>query len=188
MVLDLERPGANEQWQQFNANNPQVPAVVVTQSPPSQVQPYCIRRPFVASRVLGVLDQVSIKEHSFIPEIVIGEETGTLDKNTELVKQTVTQTAESGAPTTGARAKGYLALVVDDSLPVRKQIELELKLLGVNADFAETGEQAFKLLDNKSYDIVFLDVVLPGVDGYQVCKTIKKGHHDEADPSNYADG
>jgi twitching motility two-component system response regulator PilG len=86
-----------------------------------------------------------------------------------LVKQTVTQTAEAGS-----RSKGYLALVVDDSLPVRKQIELELKLLGVNADFAETGEQAFKLLDNKSYDIVFLDVVLPGIDGYQVCKTIKK--------------
>ena len=121
-----------------------------------------------------MLDQVSIKEHSFIPEIVIGEETGTLDQNSELVKQTVTQTAESETNTTRAHAKGYLALVVDDSLPVRKQIELELKLLGVNADFAETGEQAFKLLDNKSYDIVFLDVVLPGVDGYQVCKTIKK--------------
>ena len=52
VVLDLERPGASEQWQKFNANNPQVPAVVITQNPPSQTQPYCIRRPFVASRVL----------------------------------------------------------------------------------------------------------------------------------------
>jgi twitching motility two-component system response regulator PilG len=168
-IIDLKENIVNDQWQSFNTRRSHIPAVIVTQEPPSQFQPYCIRRPFVASRVLGVLDQVSIKEHSFIPEIVIGEETSSLDRSTELVKQTVTQTAEAGS-----RSKGYLALVVDDSLPVRKQIELELKLLGVNADFAETGEQAFKLLDNKSYDIVFLDVVLPGIDGYQVCKTIKK--------------
>jgi len=64
--------------------------------------------------------------------------------------------------------------VVDDSSTVRKQVELELKLLGIWTDAAESGEDAFELLAQKDYDIIFLDVVLPGVDGYQICKTIKR--------------
>ena len=67
------------------------------------------------------------------------------------------------------------ALVVDDSLPVRKQVELELKRLDVEADCAESAEQALEFLArNTLYDFIFLDVVLPGVDGYNLCKTIKK--------------
>jgi two-component system cell cycle response regulator len=69
----------------------------------------------------------------------------------------------------------YKALVVDDSAPMRKQIELELGLLGIVADYAESGEQAYALLtDGTTYDLIFLDVLLPGIDGYKVCKTIKK--------------
>lgn len=41
-------------------------------------------------------------------------------------------------------------------------------------DTAETGEQGLEALENNRYDIIFLDVVLPGADGYQVCKTIRK--------------
>jgi twitching motility two-component system response regulator PilG len=63
---------------------------------------------------------------------------------------------------------------VDDSSTVRKQIELELKLFGIEVDAVESGEQAFELLAQKSYDLIFLDVVLPGIDGYQICKNIKK--------------
>jgi twitching motility two-component system response regulator PilG len=69
----------------------------------------------------------------------------------------------------------YKALVVDDSPPMRKQIELELEILGIGADFAESGERAYELLSNDTtYDLIFLDVLMPGVDGYKVCKTIKK--------------
>jgi twitching motility two-component system response regulator PilG len=40
-------------------------------------------------------------------------------------------------------------------------------------DFAETGEEAVGLTGQREYACVFLDVVLPGIDGYQVCKLIK---------------
>ena len=74
-----------------------------------------------------------------------------------------------------AAAWQYKAMVVDDSPPMRKQIELELELLGIVADFAESGEQACELLTGRiTYDLIFLDVLLPGIDGYKVCKTIKK--------------
>jgi twitching motility two-component system response regulator PilG len=64
-------------------------------------------------------------------------------------------------------------LVVDDNATVRKFMESKLAPYGFRADFAETGEQAVGLTGAKEYTCVFLDVVLPGIDGYQVCKLIK---------------
>jgi twitching motility two-component system response regulator PilG len=66
-----------------------------------------------------------------------------------------------------------LVLVVDDNATVRKFMEAKLAPYGFQADFAETGEQAVGMTGTKEYTCVFLDVVLPGIDGYQVCKLIK---------------
>lgn len=69
----------------------------------------------------------------------------------------------------------YKALVVDDSPTTRKQLEIELQRLGIAVELAETGEQALEYLQNsQGYDLIFLDVILPGVDGYKLCKTIKR--------------
>jgi twitching motility two-component system response regulator PilG len=65
-------------------------------------------------------------------------------------------------------------LVVDDSLPVRKFMELKLAPYSFGVDFADSGERAIGLVAERKYACVFLDVMLPGVDGYQVCKAIKK--------------
>ena len=64
-------------------------------------------------------------------------------------------------------------LVVDDNATVRKFMEAKLAPFGFSTDFAETGEEAVGLTGTKEYTCVFLDVVLPGIDGYQVCKLIK---------------
>lgn len=64
-------------------------------------------------------------------------------------------------------------LVVDDSLAVRKFMESKLAPYAFGVDFAESGEQAIGFTGEKTYTCVFLDVILPGVDGYQVCKLIK---------------
>ncbi len=71
-------------------------------------------------------------------------------------------------------AAGYRALVVDDSLPVRKQVSMALERCGIKADQAEDGDTALKLVSETNYNIIFLDVIMPGVDGYEVCKTIKR--------------
>lgn len=65
------------------------------------------------------------------------------------------------------------ALVVDDSTTLRRLMELILVPLGFDIDFVDSGERAVELSKRKSYDIVFLDVLLPGIDGYRVCKTLK---------------
>jgi two-component system cell cycle response regulator len=64
-------------------------------------------------------------------------------------------------------------LVCDDNLTVREFMRVKLAPFGFNVDFAETGEQAVGLTGTKHYTCVFLDVVMPGINGYQVCKLIK---------------
>jgi twitching motility two-component system response regulator PilG len=64
-------------------------------------------------------------------------------------------------------------LVVDDNLTVREFMRNKLSAFSFDVDYAETGEQAIGLTGQKQYACVFLDVVMPGIDGYQVCKLIK---------------
>lgn len=73
----------------------------------------------------------------------------------------------------GKRMLADTVLVVDDNATVRAFMQAKLAPYGFEVDFAETGEEAVGLSGQHDYTCVFLDVVLPGIDGYQVCKLIK---------------
>jgi two-component system, cell cycle response regulator len=64
-------------------------------------------------------------------------------------------------------------LVVDDNVTVREFMKSQLAPFAFNVDYAESGEQAVGMTGAKHYTCVFLDVVMPGIDGYQVCKLVK---------------
>jgi len=89
--------------------------------------------------------------------------------------ETVTET--SAAVRKNRISRGDMkVLVVDDSFPVRKYMEHKLPVLWwspMTMDFAASGEEAIAKFDRESYDLVFLDVVMPGIDGYKACKQIK---------------
>jgi len=70
-------------------------------------------------------------------------------------------------------ALGDTVLVVDDNATVRMFMQAKLAPFKFEVDFAESGEQAIGLTGAREYACIFLDVVLPGIDGYQVCKLIK---------------
>jgi len=74
---------------------------------------------------------------------------------------------------TKKRMLGDTVLVVDDNATVRMFMQAKLAPYGFEVDIAETGEEAIGLSATQEYACVFLDVVLPGIDGYQVCKLIK---------------
>lgn len=68
-------------------------------------------------------------------------------------------------------------LVVDDSTPVRQYMKAKLQALAedfdVEIDLAASGNEALALVERTPYDLVFLDVVMPGMNGHEVCKRIK---------------
>lgn len=162
--------GADEQsmsaLSQARSNRP-VPALIVSPKSTGKTTDVCIGRPIVASRLLNALDVLVTKDLAYFPELVIGEagaDSASPDQERFLA-----------AIGTGEHRGTYAALIVDDSPTIRKQIELALKIHGIETSTAETGESAMALIGRQCYDLIFLDVVLPGeVDGYQICRAIKK--------------
>ncbi|HEY4541807.1 MAG TPA: response regulator, partial [Noviherbaspirillum sp.] len=64
-------------------------------------------------------------------------------------------------------------LVVDDSATVRAFMRAKLAPFRFDVDYAENGEKAIDMAQAKHYTCIFLDILMPGMDGYQVCKRIK---------------
>lgn len=83
--------------------------------------------------------------------------------------------ARAPAPSAGPPVKPEAdwVLVVDDNQTVREFMKSKLAAFNFNVDYAESGEQAIGFTGQKHYSCIFLDVVMPGIDGYQVCKLIK---------------
>lgn len=170
MLVDADDPEALAAWQSLTVSGkvrslppypPESPShqaltIMIAREQPTEPVPHWIRRPFVATRVLGVLDQAAALPVEPVHSPVSDAESSIIIQPPSLIVS---------APK---------ALVVDDSITVRKQVELELKQFGIQVDTAESGEQAFELISLKSYDVIFLDVILPGIDGYHICKAIKK--------------
>ena len=68
-------------------------------------------------------------------------------------------------------------LVVDDELHIRLLLEQTLEELeeeGVDLHFASDGEEALELIESTKPELVFLDVMLPKVNGFEICKAVKE--------------
>ncbi|WP_299145946.1 response regulator [uncultured Tateyamaria sp.] len=64
-------------------------------------------------------------------------------------------------------------LIVDDSLISCKKLRSAVRRLGYDADLAEGGAEGLEALAAKDYDVVLLDIVMPGVDGFDVLRAMK---------------
>src|SRR2546430_957091 len=71
-----------------------------------------------------------------------------------------------------SRRKGVV-LIIDDEEEIRESIELLLNSEGLSTDTAANGEQGLKKIEENSYDVVLLDLMLPGKSGMEVQKEIK---------------
>lgn len=73
-------------------------------------------------------------------------------------------------------------LVVDDSEAIRVFMRAKLKALAsdrhleLHVETAPSGEEAVACCDNHPYDLVFMDVVMPGIGGIEACRRIKARH------------
>ena len=69
--------------------------------------------------------------------------------------------------------KTQRVLVVDDQPRVLKFIEIDLKLRGFKVITTSSGEEALELVKSAKPDIVLLDIVIPGMDGFAVLKELR---------------
>ncbi|HEX6340347.1 response regulator transcription factor [Umezawaea sp.] len=64
-------------------------------------------------------------------------------------------------------------LLIEDDRAVRDGLQLALTRQGHVVDAAETGEQGLERLSREPSDVVVLDLMLPGIDGFEVCRRIR---------------
>ncbi|HJY64178.1 MAG TPA: response regulator transcription factor [Ignavibacteria bacterium] len=64
-------------------------------------------------------------------------------------------------------------LVVDDEKDILELIDYNLTKNGYRVKTVTTGEDALELIKENDYDLIILDLMLPGVDGFDICKIIK---------------
>ncbi|HYR89004.1 MAG TPA: sigma-54 dependent transcriptional regulator [Terriglobia bacterium] len=72
-----------------------------------------------------------------------------------------------------SRRKGTV-LIIDDEEEIRESIELLLNSEGMSTDTAGTGDEGLKKIEENLYDLVLLDLMLPGKSGMEVQKDIKR--------------
>lgn len=70
--------------------------------------------------------------------------------------------------------KNLKVLVVDDYEKMRQKICAILQQLGLNISEASNGVEALKILRKKKFDMVFTDIVMPEMDGFELCEEIRK--------------
>ncbi len=145
-MVDGHNPDALRQWRELSQSKERS-TIFISEVEIDSNSP-SVRRPMLLPRVLGALDQVAKRDAQHILQV----------SNTT-----------HGATT----ARPIRVMVVDDSQPVRAFMGSVLQNYQITPEFATSGEEALLALLNRDFEIIFLDVVMGGIDGYEVCKQIK---------------
>ncbi len=69
---------------------------------------------------------------------------------------------------------GTRVLTVEDDERIRSAVKLALEDEGWTVDEAESGEAAIELFNRNAPDVVLIDIMLPGIDGFELCRTLRK--------------
>lgn len=64
-------------------------------------------------------------------------------------------------------------LIVDDNPLNLQMLEIILRKEGYQTICAKNGQEAFQMVDRVKPDLIFLDIMMPGIDGYEVCRQLK---------------
>src|SRR3954452_11083773 len=72
-----------------------------------------------------------------------------------------------------SKRKGSV-LIIDDEEEIRESIELLLTSEGLSTDTAVNGDEGLRKIEDNHYDVVLLDLMLPGKSGMEIQKDIKR--------------
>jgi twitching motility two-component system response regulator PilG len=175
-LVDIDDEGAFAEYRALNRRG-SLPAVLVA-SPGKGGAHDVIERPLQWARLLQALEDAIVDVNETFPApleppLAYPSMESSSTRN-RLAPDAGVRTPIPGMDISGIkRALGDTVLVVDDNATVRMFMQAKLAPFKFEIDFAESGEQAVALTGTREYACVFLDVVMPGIDGYQVCKLIK---------------
>ena len=155
--------------------NPQLVSITISDQGLAGDSPYKIESRSLFLKIIGTLTDLIKQEHGrnkrWLPaEIVIRDR-----QRTQIEVMSGQHGAAAGVE--ALSGGGLYALVVDDSLAVREQLCGALRRLGIDSQTAENADVALSMIEQCKFDIAFLDVVMPGSDGYDLCRSIRRNPH-----------
>jgi len=162
VLVDGDDPLAERAWTASPAFLSDRPALLLSATPNKparEAYSSALNRAYFAARLVRALDDLTIRHLGSVPQVSI-------DDSGE-----VPDFYKSGSSVCSEHQPR--ALVIDDSATVRKQIQALLELTGVFVEVSSTAEAGLELAERESFDIIFLDVELPGMDGYSACRRLK---------------
>lgn len=77
---------------------------------------------------------------------------------------------------------GLRVMVIDDSNTIRRSAEIFLKQTGCEVILAEDGFDALSKIATHLPDLIFVDIMMPRLDGYQTCSLIKRNQRFKSTP------
>ena len=77
---------------------------------------------------------------------------------------------------------GLKVMVIDDSKTIRRSAETLLKKVGCDVLTADNGFEALPVISTNHPDIIFIDIMMPRLDGYQTCALVKNNPNFEKTP------
>jgi len=78
--------------------------------------------------------------------------------------------------------EGVKVMVIDDSKTIRRTAETLLKKAGCDVVTAIDGFEALAKITDQNPDVIFIDIMMPRLDGYQTCALIKKNNNYKKTP------
>jgi len=81
-----------------------------------------------------------------------------------------------------SRLRGVKVMVIDDSNTIRRSAEIFLVQAGCQVVLAEDGFDALAKIADHQPEVIFCDIMMPRLDGYQTCSLIKKNARFKATP------
>lgn len=167
-LINADNPQALRAMQS-HAPNGYSPAVIVGRVPLSAGWPF-VKKPIQWMRLFEHLDELMA---AALLERSRREQNAEEHWDGQTLRRSVDKHAPPPAPVFLAPKPTETVLVVDDSATVRAFMRMKLAPFKFDVDFAENGQQAIDMAQAKSYTCIFLDIMMPGIDGYEVCKRIK---------------
>lgn len=133
-----------------------------------------IRYPLVSSRVIRTLDEMTSEN-----EELDGSELQEAEQAAEQrfsKYQSADSVSVSGAKSRDSFRENYRVLVVDDNAAMQQALRLELEKLPtpVEVTYADSGEQALQQVTEHNFDFIFLDILMPGIDGFETCNRMRE--------------
>ena len=176
-IVNLHNPNAVRCWHRLSVLIPQEkrkPVLKISKVTPSTEagSEFTICWPINPAKLLQSLDNYTIRHLHFYPEFEIGsEQEPTTDTLKNIKAINLSAHAQRDASPDNAQ---FRVLVADDSLAVRRQLKMEFDIMNAQLHSVADGEAAVKAAETERFDLIFLDVVMPGMDGYVACKSIRR--------------